>query len=152
MRIFLDADACPVVLRDILLRAVDRTQYSLLIVANHPIYLPHRPWMQRIQVDAGPDAADHYIAEHILPGELTITADIPLSARVIAKGAFVLNFHGERLDAECIGDRLATRNLMHELRSAGIASSHNSGPGSRERQRFAAQLDRFIQQNRSVSG
>ncbi len=151
MRIFLDADACPVVLRDILLRAVDRTQQALLIVANHAIYLPPRPWIQRIQVDASPDAADHYIAEKITAGELTLTADVPLAARVISKGAFVLNFHGEWIDAERIGERLATRNLMHELRSAGIASSHNSGPGNRERQRFAAQLDRFIQQTGASS-
>ncbi|MCU0804968.1 MAG: YaiI/YqxD family protein [Burkholderiales bacterium] len=144
MRIWVDADACPSAIKDILYRAAERAQVALTLVANKALATPRSAFIRTIQVEKGFDVADNRIAREVAPGDLVVTADIPLAAAVIANGAQALNPRGELYSHENIRERLAMRNFMEELRSAGVDTGGPAPLDSADRQAFANQLDRLI--------
>lgn len=144
MRIWVDADACPGPVKEILFRAAQRTGIPLTLVANQPIRIPRSRFIDTLQVASGFDVADNEIVQRIATGDLVITADIPLAAEVLERGAQALNPRGERYSPETIRDRLGMRDFMDTLRSSGI---HTGGPdtyGQAEKQAFANELDRIL--------
>lgn len=144
MHIWVDADACPAVIKDILYRAAQRWQRSLTLVANQMLRTPPSPFIRAVQVPRGFDVADDYIVQHVAAEELVITGDIPLASLVLAKGAMVLNPRGERYTAETIGERLAMRDMMDELRSAGIDTGGPSAFSQSDRRAFGNALDQLM--------
>jgi len=144
MQIWVDADACPGVVKDILFRAAERLDVSLTLVANRPLQTPPSPYIKAIQVPAGLDVADHQIIQKLEQGDLVITADIPLAAEVVNKGGHALDPRGEFYTRGIIGERLAIRNFMDELRSGGVDTGGPSSFSQSDRQAFANQLDRFL--------
>lgn len=148
MRIWVDADACPNVIKDILFRLAERKQLSLTLVANQFLTVPPSKVIRVVQVSGGFDVADNYIVEHIQEDDLVITADIPLAAEVIAKHAHALNPRGELYTKENIKERLAMRDFMEEMRSAGQVLGGPSPLGQRDKQEFANALDRFLAKRR----
>ncbi len=144
MQIWVDADACPVVIRDILFRAAERTGVIMTLVANKPVRLPALPHVRFIQVPAGFDAADKRIVELLSVGDLVITADVPLAAAVIEKGGTALNPRGELYTQENVRERLSVRNFLDELRGSGVNTGGPAALSQRERQMFANQLDRLL--------
>lgn len=146
MAIWVDADACPNVVKEILFRAAQRTKIMLTLVANQPISTPPSPYIKSIQVASGFDVADNYIAQEVAVGDLVITADIPLAADVVAKDAIALNPRGEKYTKENIKQRLTMRNFMEEMRGAGQAMGGPPPLNQQDRQIFANALDRYITQ------
>ena len=144
MQIWVDADACPVVIKEILFRAAQRTKISTTLVANQFLRTPASVHIKTITVPSGFDVADSKIVEECMAGDLIITADIPLAALVVAKGAHALNPRGELYTEANIKERLAMRNLMDELRGNGAEVGGPSVFNLADRQAFAAALDRFI--------
>ena len=144
MQIWIDADACPQVIKDILYRAAERTQIVTTLVANMPLRTPPSAFIKTVRVPKGFDVADHYIVQQLSPGDLVITADIPLAAEAIKRGAHALDPRGDLYSEDNVGERLAMRNLMQELRSTGDIIGGPPAFGSSDRQRFANQLDRFL--------
>jgi len=149
MKIWVDADACPNVVKDILFRAAQRVQVLTILVANQLIKTTPSRYISKVQVRAGFDEADRYIAEAVEPGDLVITADIPLASQVIDKGGYALNPRGELYTQDNIRQRLGLRNFMEELRSSGVNTGGPSSLSQRDRQAFANELDRFL--TRSVN-
>ena len=149
MRLWVDADACPNVIKDILFRAADRVGVETILVANQYIRTPPSPHVRSLQVPGGFDAADALIAERVERGDLVVTADIPLAAKVVEKGALALNPRGELYTADSIAQRLSLRNFMDELRGAGIDTGGPAAFHARDRQAFANQLDRLLTQRRN---
>ncbi|MTI13056.1 YaiI/YqxD family protein [Sansalvadorimonas verongulae] len=147
MKIWVDADACPNVIKEILFKAAQRTKTPLTLVANQYLRTPPSPFINAVQVPSGFDVADNYIVQDCSPGDLVITADIPLAAEVLQKKAHALNPRGEFYDQENIRHRLAMRNFMEEMRSTGQVSGGPPPLGNRERMDFANALDRFLAQN-----
>jgi uncharacterized protein len=146
LKIWVDADACPRTVRDILFRAVERVGVELTLVANKALTVPVSPHIKTLRVAPGFDVADARIVEQVVAGDLVITADIPLAAAVVARGAHALNPRGELYTKENIGDRLAVRDLMEELRDARMVSGGPPALNLRDRQAFANQLDRLLAQ------
>ena len=144
MKIWVDADACPGVIKDILYRAAERVRVALVLVANKPLRTPASPYIKAIQVGSGFDVADKRIAHDLEPGDLVITADIPLAAEVIEKGGHAINPRGEIYTSENIRERLAMRNFMSELRNGGVNTGGPPALNNTDRQAFANQLDRFL--------
>ncbi|WOX07210.1 YaiI/YqxD family protein [Microbulbifer pacificus] len=145
-KIWVDADACPTAMKEILFRAAERTQTELTLVANQFIRVPPSPFIRSLQVSSGYDVADNEIAQRCEEGDLVITADLPLAADVIDKGATALNPRGEKYTKANIRARLNMRDFMETLRSSGV---HTGGPpplGQQERKAFADQLDRWLAQ------
>ena len=141
MKIWIDADACPKPIKEILYRAADRTRTELTLVANHSLQTPPSPYINTIQVPGGFDVADNRIAQDMQPGDLVITADIPLAARCLRNGATVIGPTGKPFDDDSIGMALATRDLLTDLRSAG-ATTRGPPPLSRQDlSRFLSALD-----------
>jgi uncharacterized protein YaiI (UPF0178 family) len=145
VKIWVDADACPGAVRDILFRAAERVQVPLTLVANKPLRTPPSPWIRAIQVPAGFDIADERIAAAVEAGDLVVTADIPLAAAAIDKGGHVLDPRGERLTPDNIRERLALRGFMEELRAGGVQTGGPAPFGARDQKAFADQLDRLLQ-------
>jgi uncharacterized protein YaiI (UPF0178 family) len=143
-QIWVDADACPAVIRDILFRAAARTGTAVTLVANHYLSTPALPHVRAIQVPGGPDAADDAIAERVAAGDLVVTQDIPLAARVLEAGGTAVGPRGEPFTSSTIKERLSVRSFMEELRGAGIATGGPPALHARDRQAFAAQLDRWL--------
>ena len=150
MKIWVDADACPAVVKDILYRAANRTQTPLTLIANRMLRVPPSPWIRALQVPAGFDVADRRIAEEANPGDLVVTADIPLAAHVVAKGALALDPRGELLDADTIQERLTMRNFMEELRSSGVDTGGPAAFSTADARAFAQRLDAFLARRTSV--
>ena len=150
-RIWVDADACPNVIKDILFRAAERARLPVTLVANQWIRTPPSRYIQSIQVGAGIDVADSEIVRRVGPLDLVVTADIPLAALVLEKGALALNPRGELYTADTIAQRLSMRNFMDELRGAGINTGGPPTLHARDRQAFANQLDRWIARRASPS-
>ncbi len=146
MKIWVDADACPVAIKEILFRAAERVKLTVTLVANQPVRVPPSRFVRMLQVGAGFDVADQEIVARVEPGDLVITADIPLAAEVIAKGGHALNPRGEMYSAETIRSRLDMRNFMETLRASGVDTGGPSALHPRDRQAFANQLDRFLHQ------
>ena len=144
MNIWIDADACPVVIKDILFRAAERTGTHLTLVANQPISVPRSRLIKSIQVASGYDAADDEIVKRVNPGDLVITSDIPLAAEIIEKQALALSPRGELYTADNIKNRLIMRDLMDTLRSSGIDTSGPPPLSQADRKIFADQLDKFL--------
>jgi uncharacterized protein YaiI (UPF0178 family) len=144
MQIWVDADACPNVIKEILFRAAERARVSLTLVANQPMRTPPSRFIKTIQVPGGFDVADNRIVQQLEPGDLVITADIPLAALVIGEGGHALNPRGEFYTTENIRERLALRNFMDELRQTGVNTGGPAVLGLSDRQAFANQLDRFL--------
>jgi uncharacterized protein YaiI (UPF0178 family) len=146
LTVFVDADACPGVVRDILFRAAQKRQIPLLLIANQAINIPPSPWISRFQVSAGFDKADDEIVERVSAGDVVITQDIPLAAEVLEKGGHVLTPRGERYTTQNIRQRLQMRDFMETMRSSG---QHTGGPpplNHADRKAFADALDRLLTQ------
>lgn len=144
MQIWVDADACPNPVKDILFRAAERLQIMLTLVANQPIRIPPSPWIRMIQVPSGFDVADNKIAQSVQAGDLVVTADIPLAAAVIDAGAQALNPRGERYTEDNIREALTLRNFMDTLRSSGVQTGGPAPLSNADRQAFARQLDLLL--------
>jgi len=144
MKIWVDADACPVVIKEILFRAAERTGVQLTLVANQPVRIPPSRHIKFIQVTAGFDVADDEIVKRLDTGDLVITADIPLAAEAIEKGASALDPRGELYSIDNIRARLNMRDFMDTLRSSGIDTGGPPALGQADRQSFANQLDRIL--------
>lgn len=144
MKIWVDADACPVAVKEILYRAANRTRIELTLIANQMLRVPPSPWIKALQVPSGFDVADQKIAQEVVAGDVVVTADVPLAALVIAKGAVVIDPRGELLDKGNIQERLSMRNFMESLRSSGIETGGPASLSSADRQAFANQLDRLL--------
>lgn len=144
MRIWVDADACPVVIKDILFRAAQRTGVELTLVANQYIPVPPAPNIRSLQVPAGFDIADNEIVQRAARGDLVITADIPLAAEVMEKGAAALNPRGEMYTDNTIRQRLNIRDFMDTMRASGVQTGGPPPLGQRERKDFASHLDRWL--------
>ena len=145
MKIWVDADACPVVIKEILYRAADRTGVQLTLVANQPLTTPSSTNIKTLQVPHGFDVADDEIVKRLRAGDLIITSDIPLAAEVIAKGGHALSPRGEMYTTENIGARLNMRDFLDTMRSSGVEMG--GGPAAfsqRDKQEFANNLDRFL--------
>lgn len=149
MQIWVDADACPAVIKEILFRAAERTRTLTTLVANKLLRVPPSPYIKAVQVPAGFDVADNKIVLDLQAGDLVITADIPLAAQVIAKGGHALNPRGEFYSVANINERLAMRNFMEELRGSGVDISGPSTFSQNDRQAFAAELDRFLSRHKA---
>lgn len=147
IHIWVDADACPNVIKDILYRAAERVKMPLTLVANKPLRTPPSRFIKSVQVAGGFDVADDHIVRQIQPGDLVITADIPLAAEVIEKGGHALNPRGTFYTTENIKERLTMRDFMDELRGSGIMTGGPKALNQSDRQAFANQLDRFLTQN-----
>ncbi|WP_456447886.1 YaiI/YqxD family protein [Thiolapillus sp.] len=145
--IWVDADACPVVIKEILYRAANRRKLPLVLVANQPLQTPPSRHIRSVQVAAGFDVADNYIVQQSQAGDLVITADIPLADEIIRKGCTALNPRGELYTRENIRQRLNMRDFMETLRSSGIQTGGPPPLDQRDRQAFANQLDRLLQKN-----
>src|SRR2546422_473577 len=144
MHIWVDADACPAVIKDILYRAAEHTRTPLPLVANKPLRTPRSPYIRALQVPRGIDVADSHIVRSIAPGDLVVTADIPFAADVIGKGAHALNPRGEFYSTENIEERLALRNYLDELRGTGERAGGPAALDNTDRKRVADQLDRVL--------
>lgn len=144
MKIWIDADACPRVIKEILFRASERLKVPVRLVANKSLAKHDTALVQSIVVAAGFDIADDYIAEHAGPSDLVITADIPLAARIVAKGGVALDPRGELYTEENVGERLSIRDLMMELRSGGLVQGGPAQFNMTDRQKFASSLDRLL--------
>jgi len=144
MRIWVDADACPRVIKEILFRAAERKQVQLTLVANQPLRTPPSSYIDTMVVAAGFDVADDRIVELLSPGDLVVTADIPLAAAAIAREGHALNPRGELYTRDNIQERLAVRNMLDELRGCGIDTGGPSALNASDRQAFANQLDKLL--------
>ena len=144
MRIWVDADACPVAIKEILYRVANRTEIPLTLIANQMLRVPPSPWIKALQVPSGFDVADQRIAQAAEAGDIVVTADIPLAALVIAKGAVVIDPRGELLDKNNIQARLTMRNFMETLRNSGVETGGPASLSAADKQAFANQLDRWL--------
>jgi uncharacterized protein YaiI (UPF0178 family) len=144
MKIWVDADACPVVIKNILFKAADRTGLELTLVANQRMRVPNSPNIKTIQVGSGLDVADNEIVKRLSSGDLVITADIPLAAEVIEKGGHALDPRGELHSTDNIRARLNIRDFMDNLRSSGIETGGPPALSQRDRKTFANRLDQLL--------
>jgi uncharacterized protein YaiI (UPF0178 family) len=144
MHIWVDADACPAVIKEILYRVAERTKLPVTLVANQWLKTPPYPSIKAVQVPKGFDVADNYIVDQATAGDLVITADIPLAAGAIAKGALALNPRGELYSKENIQQTLDMRNFMETLRNSGVETGGPPAFSQADRQAFANQLDRLL--------
>ncbi len=146
--IWIDADACPVAIKELVYRAADRCQVNVVVVANQSIPIPKSQWIRRVTVRSGADQADHAIVEQVQPGDLVIADDIPLAARVVEKGGLVIGSRGDLYDDRNIHSRLATRDLMEQLRLSGMEIEGPKPFVQKDAQAFANQLDRLLTKHR----
>lgn len=148
MYIWMDGDACPKAVKEILFRAAIRTKITLIVVSNHPLTTPASPFITKKQVGMGFDVADNYIVGNLNPGDLVITADIPLADGVVSNGGFALNPRGELYTSQNIKQHLAVRNLNESLRSCQLISSGGAKISPKDIRDFANNLDAFLAKNR----
>lgn len=144
--IWVDADACPTVIKEILYRAAERKKLPLVLIANQPLRTPPSPYISSLVVSKGFDEADNEIVRRTAPGDLVITADIPLAAEVLEKGGLALNPRGELYSTDTIKQKLTMRDFMETLRTSGIQSGGPASLNQSDRQAFANQLDKILQQ------
>ena len=150
MKIWVDADACPTVIKDILFKAARRVECELTLVANHTMPIPRSSLIKLVIVPTGFDVADNEIVKRCSTGDLVITGDIPLASEVLEKGAHALNPRGEFYTADNIRQRLNIRDFMDTLRSSGIDTGGQAAMNQADRREFANQLDRFLTQNKQT--
>jgi uncharacterized protein YaiI (UPF0178 family) len=144
MKIWVDADACPNPIKEILFRAAERAKIALVLVANQPLRVPPSHFIKSVRVAAGFDVADQTIARQVEPGDLVVTADIPLAAEVVEKGGYALNPRGELYTVDNVRERLAMRDMLEQLRGMGVVTGGPASFGQSDRQAFANQLDRLL--------
>ena len=144
MRIWVDADACPRAVKDILYRAADRVSVEVVLVANQPLSLPRSRFVRQVVVGQGFDVADEYIVEQVEDGDLVISADVPLAAAVVDKGGVCIDPRGDLIDASNAQARLTMRNFMEQQREAGTLSGGPSSYSDRDKRNFANALDRLL--------
>ncbi|MGH7444414.1 MAG: YaiI/YqxD family protein [Longimicrobiales bacterium] len=145
MKIWIDADAAPRDVKEIVFRAARRLELQTILVANKRLATPPgNPYVTAVQVQGGPDVADRHIAEHAAAGDVAITADIPLAAALVEQDVVVLDPRGERYTEENVRERLSMRDFMESLRGAGVDTAGARPYGQREKQAFAAALDRVL--------
>ena len=144
MQIWVDADACPLAIKQILYRAAERAQIQTTLVANKPLAVPRSKFVRAVQVGRGFDVADNEISRRVAAGDLVVTADIPLAADVIARGAQALNPRGELYSPDNIRERLAMRDLLEKLRETGVQTQGPAPLDHSDRKRFADALDRLL--------
>lgn len=150
MQIWVDADACPGVIKDILYRVAERTQIQVTLVANQLMRVPGSKFIRALQVPSGADVADAEIVERLAAGDLVVTGDIPLAAQVLEKGGFALNPRGDFYTKDTIAQQLTMRAFMEELRSGGVDTGGPAAFGQADRQRFANALDRHLARQRPI--
>ena len=148
MKIWVDADACPVAIKEILFKAAQRTGIPLTLVANQPVRIPPSPLIKMLQVASGFDVADNEIVKRIGAGDLVVTSDIPLAAEVIAKGGHALSPRGELHTRDNIGARLNMRDFMDTMRACGLDTGGPPPLGQKDRKAFADHLDRWLTLNK----
>ncbi|QNA90957.1 YaiI/YqxD family protein [Massilia sp. Dwa41.01b] len=151
MQIWVDADACPAVIKDILYRVAERTQIPVTLVANQLMRVPGSKFIRALQVPSGPDVADAEIVERLSPGDLVVTGDIPLAAQVLEKGGYALNPRGDFYTKDTIAQQLTMRAFMEELRSGGVDTGGPPAFSQADRQQFANALDRHLARHRPRS-
>ncbi|KQQ91954.1 YaiI/YqxD family protein [Massilia sp. Leaf139] len=151
MQIWVDADACPAVIKDILYRVAERTQIQVTLVANQLLRVPGSKFIRSVQVPSGADVADAEIVERLHPGDLVVTGDIPLAAQVLEKGGFALNPRGDFYTKDTIAQQLTMRAFMEELRSGGVDTGGPPAFSQSDRQQFANALDRHLARHRPRS-
>lgn len=151
MQIWVDADACPGVIKEILYRVAERTQIQVTLVANQLLRVPGSKFIRALQVPGGFDVADAEIVERLQPGDLVVTGDIPLAAQVLEKGGYALNPRGDFYTKDTIAQQLTMRAFMEELRSSGVDTGGPSAFSQADRQKFANALDRHLARQRSGS-
>ncbi|KPA97316.1 YaiI/YqxD family protein [Pseudomonas asplenii] len=144
MRVWIDADACPRIARDLVVKFALKRQFEVVLVAGQPQPRPPFACVRLIVVPSGPDAADDYLVEHAVAGELVICSDVPLADRLVKKGVAALDPRGKPFDEQNMGERLAVRNLFTELREQGQVGGGQAPYGEREKQAFANSLDRIL--------
>lgn len=144
MKIWVDADACPTEIKDLLFRSAARVSIQVTLVANQRMRIPRSEFVDLVVVTTGADMADHYIAEQADPSDLVVTGDIPLAARVVEKGATAIDPRGDLFTEQNIGERLATRDLMDQLRNSGVETGGPASFQTKDKQAFANQLDRIL--------
>lgn len=144
MRIWIDADACPKVVKDIVFAASQRTQIPVVLVANKSIHFPRSPLISQVVVGKGQDVADQYIVDNAENGDLVISADVPLAALLVAKNVPVLDPRGQLLTETNVSERLSVRNFMEDLRTTGYQGGGPAGYGEKDKQRFASAFDRTL--------
>lgn len=145
MKIWIDADAAPRDVKEIVFRAARRLEIEAVLVANQWISTPmNNPFIRAMRVAGGPDVADHHIAEHAEAGDVAVTADVPLAARLVEKGVIVIDVRGQEYSEENVGERLAVRDFMDGLRGAGIETSGPRPYNPKDKATFAAALDRAL--------
>lgn len=148
LTIWVDADACPNLIKTVLFRAAQKRQLTLLLVANQLISTPPSKFIRAIRVSGGFDVADDYIVQHLQAGDLVITGDIPLAAQVIQAQGFVINPRGEIYDQNNIGEKLVMRDFMEGMRDSGLASGGPSAMTTKDVQNFSNAFDRFLTSQR----
>ena len=151
MKIWVDADACPVVIKEILYRAATRTRTLATFVANQSLSVPKSPFLKTLRVPSGFDIADNEIVKQVQAGDLVVTADIPLASEVINKGGHALNPREELYNANSIGERLAIRDFMDTMRASGIQTGGPPPLNQKDKQAFANNLDRLLVQAKKNS-
>jgi uncharacterized protein YaiI (UPF0178 family) len=148
MVVWVDADACPVQVKEILFRAAERVRVETVLVANHALRVPKSQFIKARQVERGFDVADAQILARLSPGDLVVTADVPLAAQVVGAKAFALNPRGTFYTPDNVQDHLARRNIMDALRSAGEQTRGPAALNKTDIQAFANELDKFLTRNR----
>ena len=144
MKIWVDADACPVVIKEVLFRAAERVRVPLILVANKPVRIPRSPFIKLLEVASGFDVADNEIVKRVDLGDLVITGDIPLAAEAIEKGCYALSPRGELYSADSIGARLNMRDFLDTMRASGINTGGPAAISQGDRKEFADNLDRLL--------
>lgn len=150
MAIWVDADSCPNLIKDILFRAAERARMRVTFVAGKPVRVPPSPWLRSVQVDGGFDAADRGILARMAAGDLVVTSDVPLAAAVIERGGLALTPRGERYTPDNVRERLSIRDFTETLRGGGLVRGGAPALDARDRQRFANALDAWLAQQRRV--
>ncbi len=148
MQIWVDGDACPAEVKELLFRAAARVKVPLVLVANQPIRIPRSEFVSLLTVPSGLNVADKQIVELLQPGDLVVTGDVPLAAHVVQKGGIALDPRGDIFTAENIGERITMRNLMDELRGSNLVTGGPAPFGPKDKQAFANQLDRLLAKRR----
>lgn len=151
MRVWIDADACPKAAKDLVVKFALKRQFEVLLVAGQALSKPAFARVRLIVVPSGPDAADDYLVEHAVPGELVICSDVPLADRLVKQGVAALDPRGREFDERNMGERLAVRNLFTDLREQGRVGGGQTGYSDRDRQAFANSLDRILTRLQAAS-
>lgn len=144
VRIWIDADACPRDVKDVVFRASARLQIAVVLVANKNIAVPLSPLLSTVRVQGGPDVADDHIVQAAESGDIVVTADIPLAARLVPKGVAVIDPRGDVYDEDNVGERLSVRDFMADVRDAGVVTGGPGAFSARDKRRFASALDRAL--------